>query len=76
MVDGENVGGWGTGGVIGVCFGIAAGIIIIFCLSKGLATLRKWAVEKKMGKAGKFYAGRSMGAGEVELETQRVWEKN
>ena len=64
-----------AGGVAGVFFGIAAAIIIIFCLAKGLAKARKWATEKKMGKTGKFYAGRDMGVGEVELETQRVWEK-
>lgn len=74
-VNGENIGGWGTSGVVGVCFGIAAGMIVVFSVSKGLAHLRKWVTEKKMGKTGKFYAGRSMGAGEVELETQRVWEK-
>jgi hypothetical protein len=73
--DGENIGGWGTTGVVGVCFGIAAGIIVVFLLSKGAAHLRKWLTEKKLGKTGKFYAGRRMGMGEVELETQRVWEK-
>ena len=74
-VNGENIGGWGKGGVTGVCFGIALGIVVIFCVVKGVAALRKWTTEKKMGKTGKFFAGRQMGAGEVELETQRVWEK-
>lgn len=74
-VNGKNVGGWGKGGVVGVVFGIAAAIIIIFCLAKGLTKARKWATEKKMGKTGEFYASRDMGVGEVELETQRVWEK-
>lgn len=64
-----------SGIVTGYCFGIAIAICIIFCIIKGLYTLRKWATEKKMGKTGKFYAGRNMGAGEVELEIQRVWEK-
>jgi len=74
-VNGTNVGGWGKGGVVGVVLGIAAAIVIIFCLAKGLAKARKWTTEKKMGKTGRFYAGRDMGVGEVELETQRVWEK-
>jgi hypothetical protein len=71
----ENIGGVGKGTVVGYCFGIAVGIIVIFCLSKGLVALRKWITEKKLGMTGKFYGGREMGSGEVELETQRVWEK-
>ncbi|PMD16367.1 hypothetical protein NA56DRAFT_316168 [Hyaloscypha hepaticicola] len=71
----QNQGGVGKGAVVGYVFGIAAAIIIIFCLSKGLQWVRKWASEKKWGMTGKFYAGRGMGMGEVELETQRVWEK-
>lgn len=63
------------GPVAGYVFGIAAGIIIIFCIVKGLIWVRKWVTEKKMGKTGKFYAGRQMGQGEVELETSRAWEK-
>ncbi|KAH8773946.1 hypothetical protein BGZ57DRAFT_763406 [Hyaloscypha finlandica] len=63
------------GAVVGYVFGIAAAIILIFCVSKGLQTLRKWGAEKKAGMKGKFYAGRRMGSGEVELETVRVWEK-
>jgi hypothetical protein len=70
-----NQGGVGKGAVVGYVFGIAAAIIVIFCVSKGLQTLRKWGVEKKLGMKGKFYAGRGMGSGEVELETARVWEK-
>lgn len=65
----------GKGGVAGYVFGIAAGIIIIFSISKGLQRLRKWATEQKLGMTGKFFAGRDMGQGDVELETQRVWEK-
>jgi hypothetical protein len=70
-----NRGGVGKGAVVGYVFGIAAAIILIFCVSKGLQTLRKWGAEKKAGMNGKFYAGRRMGSGEVELETVRVWEK-
>lgn len=70
-----NRGGVGKGAVVGYVFGIAAAIILIFCVSKGLQTLRKWGAEKKAGMKGKFYAGRRMGSGEVELETVRVWEK-
>lgn len=71
----DNIGGVGKGAVVGYVFGIAAAICIIFCVVKGLATLRKWGTETKLGKKGKFYAGREMGFGDVELETQRVWEK-
>lgn len=72
---GENVGG--VGKLVGAyCVGIAVGIILLFCVVKGLIWVRKWVTEKKMGKTGKFYGGREMGRGEVELETQRVWEKS
>ncbi|CZS98825.1 uncharacterized protein RAG0_07383 [Rhynchosporium agropyri] len=71
----KNVGGVGKGAVVGYCFGIAIAIIIIFAVVKGLTTLRKWVTEKKMERKGRFYAGREMGYGDVELETQRVWEK-
>jgi hypothetical protein len=74
-VDGKNIGGVGQGEVVGYVLGIAVGICILFCVSKGIATLRKWVTETKMDRRGKFYAGREMGIGEVELETQRVWEK-
>ncbi|KAE9368854.1 hypothetical protein N431DRAFT_494218 [Stipitochalara longipes BDJ] len=70
-----NEGGVGKGGVVGYVLGIAAAIVIIFCLSKGLQWLRKWVTERKLGMQGKFYAGRGMGNGEVELERVRVWEK-
>lgn len=70
-----NLGGVGKGTVVGYVFGIAAAIIIIFCISKGLQWVRKWITETKFDMKGKFYAGREMGMGEVELETQRVWEK-
>lgn len=65
----------GKGKVIGYCFGIAIAIVVIFSIVKGLAFLRKWLTEKKFGKTGKFYGGRNLGQGEVELEAQRVWEK-
>lgn len=75
--DGEtqNLGGVGKGAVAGYVLGIAAAIVVIFCAARGLTWLRKWLTETKMERRGKFYAGREMGNGEVELETQRVWEK-
>ena len=63
------------GRVVGYVFGIAAAIIVIFCLVKGILWFRKWVTERKWGRTGRFYKGRQMGNGEVELETQRVWEK-
>jgi hypothetical protein len=72
---GKNIGGVGKGTVVGYVFGIAVAIIIIFSLIKGLVWIRKWITEKKLGREGKFYQGRSMGQGEVELETMRIWEK-
>lgn len=69
-----NIGGVGKGAVVGYVFGIAVAIILIFCLVKGLVWCRKWITEKKLGMSGKFFAGREMGAGDVELETQRMWE--
>ncbi len=70
-----NVGGVGKGEVVGYVFGIAVGICLLFCLTKGIASLRKWLTETKLQKNGKFYAGRDMRIGEVELETTRMWEK-
>lgn len=77
IVDGEPThgGGFGKAGVAGTVIGIAAGICVLFAIVKGVAWVRKWATEKKLDQRGKFYAGRDMGMGEVELETQRVWEK-
>jgi hypothetical protein len=72
---GVNIGGVGRGTVVGYVFGIAVAIIVIFCLSKSVVWLRKWITERKMGREGKFYQGRRMGQGEVELETVRMWEK-
>jgi hypothetical protein len=58
-------------------FGIAVAIIILFCASKGLITLRKWLTERKLGKMGKFHKSRGEEAqGDIELESQLVWEKN
>lgn len=74
-VDGTNVGGVGKGAVVGYVLGIAAAIVILFCVVKGVAWGRKWVTERKMGREGKFYKGRRMGQGEVELERVRVWEK-
>lgn len=70
-----NEGGVGKGAVVGYVFGIAVAIVLIFCVSKGLQWVRKWGAEKKGGMQGKFFGGRRMGRGEVELEVQRVWEK-
>lgn len=61
--------------VIAYVFGIAAAIIIIYLLSKGLIVLRKLVTEKKMGKTGKFHGGRAMNQGDAELEVTRIWEK-
>jgi hypothetical protein len=59
----------------GYILGIAAGIIVIYLITKGLVALRKWVTEKKMGRTGKFHGGRSMGQGDAELEAVRMWEK-
>lgn len=74
-VNGVNIGGVGKGAVVGYVFGIAAAIIIIFSLVKAIEWGRKWVTEQKMEKEGKFFGGRGMRVGEVELETVRVWEK-
>jgi hypothetical protein len=73
-VNGSNIGGVGKGAVVGYVFGIAVAIIVIFCVVKGVAWGRKWVSEKKLGREGRFYKGRRMGQGEVELERVRVWE--
>lgn len=73
--DGANTGGVGNL-VAAYVIGIAVGIVILFCLVKGMIWVRKWATETKMGRTGKFYGGRDMGRGEVELETQRVWDRS
>jgi len=57
----SNVGGVGKGAVVGYVFGIAAAIIIIFCVSKGLQWVRKWVSEQKLGMKGKFYAAGEWG---------------
>ncbi|KAK6583478.1 hypothetical protein PZA11_004554 [Diplocarpon coronariae] len=71
----RNIGGVGKSAVVGYVFGIAAAICIIFGASKGLMWVRKWVTEKKMGREGRFYAGRKAESGDIELETQQVWEK-
>jgi hypothetical protein len=65
----------GTGRLVGYAFGIAAGIIVIFLITSGVAWVRRWWTEKKMGRTGKFHAGRSLGRGDVELEEVRTWDK-
>ncbi|RDL33299.1 Uncharacterized protein BP5553_08738 [Venustampulla echinocandica] len=72
---GKNIGGVGKGAVVGYVFGIAAGIIVVFSIVKGITWVRKWVTERKMGREGVFYKGRRMGQGEVELETTRMWDK-
>ncbi|PBP23015.1 hypothetical protein BUE80_DR006123 [Diplocarpon rosae] len=71
----QNIGGVGKAAVVGYVFGIAAAICIIFCASKGLMWARKCVTEEKMGRDGKFHAGRGVGSGETELEMQPVIEK-
>lgn len=66
VVDGENVGGVGPGGVVGHIFGIMAAACVFFCLSRSLVALRMWLTETRLGLRGKFYAGR-----EMEGETSR-----
>jgi hypothetical protein len=65
----------GAGKTAGYILGIAAGIIVVFLIVKGLMWIRKWLTEKKLGMTGKFYGGRSIGHGDVELEAVRMWEK-
>jgi hypothetical protein len=71
----SSEGGVGKTGVVGYVFGIAVGIILIFCISKGLQWIRRWATETRLGMMGKFHAGRDMEHEGIELETQRGWEK-
>jgi hypothetical protein len=65
----------GAGKTAGYILGIAAGIIVVFVIVKGLTWTRKWFTEKKLGMTGKFHGGRSLGHGDVELEAVRMWEK-
>ncbi|KAH7156566.1 hypothetical protein EDB81DRAFT_395366 [Dactylonectria macrodidyma] len=44
----------GRGIVAAYVFGIAVGIVIIFCVVWGLIRLRKWVTETKLGMEGKF----------------------
>jgi hypothetical protein len=65
----------GAGKTAGWILGIAAAIIIIFCIMKGLMWVRKLFTETKLGRTGKFHGGRPIGTGDVELEAVRMWEK-
>lgn len=47
-----------NGLVAAYVFGIAAAIVVIFCIVKGLVHFRKWVTESKMGRKGKFAHGR------------------
>lgn len=60
---------------MGYILGIAAGIIVVFLIVKGLVWVRKWFTETKLGMTGKFHGGRALGHGDVELEAVRMWEK-
>lgn len=71
--DGKNIGGIGVYSAAYIV-GIAVGIVVLFGVSKGLISLRKWAIEKKGGMMGKFYGGRALGHGEADLEEQKQWE--
>jgi uncharacterized membrane protein len=64
-----------AGKTAGFILGIAAGIVVIFSITKFLVWGRKWVTEKKWNRAGKFHGGRSMVQGDSELEAVRVWEK-
>lgn len=64
-----------NGLIAGYVFGIAIIIVIVFCAVKGLVKGRKWVTEKKLGRRGVFFAGRSFGNGEVELEEMPTWAK-
>jgi hypothetical protein len=65
----------GAGRTAGYILGIAAGIIVVFLIVKGLMWMRKWFTETKLGRTGKFHDGRPLGTGDVELEAVRMWEK-
>jgi hypothetical protein len=65
----------GAGKTAGYILGIAAGIVVVFVIVKGLMWTRKWFTEKKLDMTGKFHGGRPLGTGDVELEAVRMWEK-
>lgn len=52
-------------------FGIAVGICVIFLVARGLVAARKWVVEGRMRRMGRFFGGRSLEA-EVEMATGGV----
>jgi hypothetical protein len=56
-----------------VILGVA--IVIIWTIVRLVIWTRKWVTETKMQKKGKFYNGRNISQGEVELEAVQVWEK-
>lgn len=72
--DGFNVGGIGNQ-VGAYVMGIMAGVVITFCVVRGLVWLRKWGVETRSGKHGEFFAGRDLGCGDVELDARRGGDK-
>ena len=65
----------GSGKVAGYVLGIAAGVIVILAIVPGLVWLRKWGMEKKMAREGKFHGGRAKAQGDAELEIVRPWEE-
>ncbi|KAG9249263.1 hypothetical protein BJ878DRAFT_484541 [Calycina marina] len=71
---GENIGGIGVWAAAYIC-GIAIGIVVLFCVSKGLIHLRKWATETKGGIQGKLNEGRALGSEEMDLQEPREWQK-
>lgn len=72
--NGENIGGVGNL-VAAYVVGIAVGIIAIFCIVKRTIRVRRWVTEVKLGRTGKFCAGRGESKGALEVESQSVWEK-
>lgn len=76
MLDGHGINVGGVGKFVGAyVMGIMAGVCVVFCVVKILVWLRKWATETKMGWEGKFFAGRDLGCGDVELEARRFGDK-
>jgi hypothetical protein len=66
FLDYREVGGRGF--VAAYVFGIAAGIIIIFCIVWCIIRLRKWLTESKLGLDGKF-SGQRIASPDVEMNT-------
>lgn len=65
----------GSGRVAAYVAALAAAMIVIFLVVKLIIWGRKWLTETKLGMNGKFYGGRSIEQGDVELNTARNWAK-